>query len=247
MSERRRYNKVHNNRVAEIGKEGKKLEHHIQFEIGSLEDVYRKPSKKTHPLFSKNIDEKLHQIINSVGGVAPLTSRFYEDNIDVIMDQLIYPYSGKLAFKNEIKNKKMIFKLSERDYEEGDFHSLNARQIEGIVGRLQSAIHTNNDLKEAYSEQLKFYKGISEILISQEQLRDYSIESLLTKRARSKNKIGNKFEIEIQGGQTAHCYKAVLKFEKTRLKGRIVRSCEFSEEVWEKTIYSYINPNSESQ
>ena len=58
---------------------------------------------------------------------------------------------------------------------------------------------------------------------------------------------GNKFEIEIQGGQTAHCYKAVLKFEKTRLKGRIVRSCEFSEEIWEKTIYSYINPNSESQ
>lgn len=50
------------------------------------------------------------------------------------------------------------------------------------------------------------------------------------------------FDIEIQGGETAYCYKAILTFKSTRLENRIVRSCEFPDQVWEKTIYSYIDP-----
>ncbi len=54
---------------------------------------------------------------------------------------------------------------------------------------------------------------------------------------------GARVIVEIDGGETSTHYIATLTFEKGNLINRLVKDCEFPDEVWEETKYNWIEPS----
>lgn len=54
----------------------------------------------------------------------------------------------------------------------------------------------------------------------------------------------SRFTVIIKGGDAASSYKAILFFDQGQLTEKLVQSGEFPDERWEKTRYSFVDPNS---